>query len=131
MIAIFKGSVFAVSVLLLLVTLRSSVRTLLLPRGARDPVTTATFAAFRRLFLIPLRWARTFEARDAIMAYYGPISFVSLLPVWLGLTLFAFTGMFWATGVVPWYDAFVLSGSSLFTLGFASDNTLFHMMLVV
>jgi hypothetical protein len=37
--------------------------------------------------------------------------------------------MFWAAGVRPLYDAFLLSGSSLLTLGFAPVNNLFQMLL--
>jgi hypothetical protein len=38
-------------------------------------------------------------------------------------------GMFWALGVQPWYDAFLLSGSSLLTLGFAPVDGLAQTML--
>ena len=47
-----------------------------------------------------------------------------LLPFWLILVLIGYMGMFWAVGVRPWGAAFLLSGSSLLTLGFAPVNRL-------
>lgn len=121
--------VFLLSIGLVGITLLSAVRVLVLPRGAQDPVAFTTFITTRRLFMLLLRFAGSFDRRDAIMAYYAPISLLTLLPVWLTLVLLAYAGLFWATGIDAPYGAFVLSGSSLFTLGFASDNTLTHMVL--
>ena len=81
----------------------------------------------RRLFELRLRKVRTYEERDAIMAYYAPVSMLMLVPLWLTLTLIAFTGLFWSTGVDSLFEAYGLSGSSLFTLGFKMDNTTLHM----
>ena len=124
-----KAVVFLLSLGLVVVTLRSALRTLVVPRGMADAITGATFLAMRQVFNFRLRFARTYEQHDAVMAYYAPVATLLLLPVWLGLMLVAYAGLFWATGVESWYDAFVLSGSSLLTLGFASDNTFFHMVL--
>ena len=63
-------------------------------------------------------------ARERTWALYAPISSLFLPIVWLTLVLFGFMGMFWAIGVRPWGAAFLLSGSSLLTLGFAPVNTL-------
>ena len=121
--------VFALSIGLVLFTVGSSIRTLILPRAANDWPTSVTFGAVRRLFALLLLRQKDYIRRDRIMAYYGPISLLLLLPVWLALILVAYAGLFWATGIDSLYDAFVLSGSSLLTLGFASDNTLLHMIL--
>jgi hypothetical protein len=56
------------------------------------------------------------------MAYYAPLSLLSLLPVWLTLVLLGYMGMYWAMGAESWYQAFRISGSSLLTLGYASAN---------
>lgn len=56
------------------------------------------------------------------MAYYAPLSLLSLLPVWLTLVLLGYLGMYWALGAESWYQAFRISGSSLLTLGYASAN---------
>lgn len=121
--------VLCLSIGLVLFTVGSAIRTLILPRAANDWPTSLTFRAVRGIFALLLYRQQDYVRRDRIMAYYGPVSLLLLLPVWLALILVAYTGLFWATGIDSLYDAFVLSGSSLLTLGFASDNTLFHMIL--
>src|SRR5207302_4008342 len=63
--------------------------------------------------------ADTYEERDRAMALYAPLTLIILPVVWLALTLVGFTAMFWSLGVHPVRAAFVTSGSSLLTLGFA------------
>src|SRR5207302_10637415 len=63
--------------------------------------------------------ADTYEERDRAMALYAPLTLIILPVVWLALTLIGFTAMFWSLGVHPLRAAFVTSGSSLLTLGFA------------
>lgn len=121
--------VFLLGVWLLVLTLRSVVRTLVLPRSAQDSITAAQFRLVRKIFELRLRKARTYHERDGVMAYYAPISLLLLVPTWLLLVLLAFVCMFWATGAQDGYEAFALSGSSLFTLGFRMDNQLQHMAL--
>jgi hypothetical protein len=77
-----------------------------------------------------MRWARTYQSRDRIMVYYAPLALLTLLPVWLLLVTLGYTGIFWGLGVSDWYDAFLLSGSSLLTLGFAKAGNLIQLMLV-
>ncbi|MCB0048397.1 MAG: hypothetical protein KDE24_02475, partial [Caldilinea sp.] len=104
-------AVFALSIGLVLFTIGSSIRTLILPRAANDWPTSFTFGVVRRVFALLLLRRRDYVSRDRIMAYYGPVSLLLLLPVWLTLILVAYAGLFWATGIDSLYDAFVLSGS--------------------
>jgi len=120
--------VFLLSLWLLAITIRSVVRTLVLPRSARDVITAGLFTGVRYLFELRLRKAASYAERDAVMAYYAPVTLLLLVPAWLTLVLFAFTGLFWATGIASWHDAFALSGSALFTLGFKVDYTVPHMV---
>jgi hypothetical protein len=53
-----------------------------------------------------------------VLAHYAPVALVTLPALWVTLVAIGFTGMYWASGVAPLTDAFVISGSSLFTLGF-------------
>jgi hypothetical protein len=110
---------FVAGFILVIITLRSALRTFVLPRAAPDSLTRAVFLALRRLFDLRVRKARTYAERDRVMALYAPIGLLILLPVWLALVLIGFAAMFWAVGVASWYDAFRDSGSSLLTLGFA------------
>lgn len=103
--------------LLVLATLRSAVRTFVLPRSAPDPVTRSVFRAVRLVFDIRLRWASDYHTRDRVMALYAPVATLGLVVAWGGLILVGYAGVYWAVdGQVA--HAFVESGSSLLTLGF-------------
>ncbi len=100
----------------------SAIKTLVLPRSARDPIAGFVFRSIRWLFNIRLKRARTYKQRDRIMAFYAPFSLLALLPIWLFISSLGFTGMYWALGVDDLYTAFRTSISSLLTLGFASQD---------
>lgn len=111
-------------------TLFSAVRTIVLPRSAPDHLTRIVFVGVRRSILaFPLHWARSYEQVDRILAFYAPISLLALLFTWLALVLLGYTGMFWGAGASSWYDALVSSGSSLLTLGFAAVEGLSQTLL--
>ncbi len=120
---------FLIGLLITFVTLRSVIRTLILSRSAPDPITGIVFRSMRRFINLRLRWDRSYEVRDRIMAYYAPVSLMILPLVWLALVLIGFMFIFWATGIQSWREAFTVSGSSLLTLGFARGDTLAHTIL--
>lgn len=122
--------VFISGVSLVTLTLVSAFRTLVLPRGSRDFLTNLIFKVMWLLFMPPMRLARSYEQRDRVMALYAPLTLMMLPATWLFLLLVAYMGMYWAVGVRPLFEAFLLSGSSLFTLGFAEAETPFVLMLV-
>jgi hypothetical protein len=126
---LIKVLVFAVGVIITVAALTSTIRTLVMSRAARDPVTGLVFVLLRKLFNFRLRWARSYEDRDAVMVYYAPISLLTLPPVWLALVLIGFMCMFWASGIPSWNEAFQISGSSLLTLGFAKGDTFLQTIL--
>jgi hypothetical protein len=123
-IAIIFGS------LLVFFALLSAMKTLVIPRAMPDRITGITFRIIRWMLNIPLRWAQTYQSRDRIMIYYAPIALLALLPIWLILVTLGYTGIFWGLGVSDWYDAFLLSGSSLLTLGFAKAGNFIQLILV-
>jgi hypothetical protein len=77
------------------------------------------FVALRSMFTLRARHARSYEARDRLMAMYAPLGLVLLPITWVAVTIVAFTAVFWGLGVDPLRQAFTLSGSSVLTLGFA------------
>jgi hypothetical protein len=107
----------AAGVLTVLVTLRSAVRTFVLPRSARDPITRAVFLATRVLFAGRLRFARHYAARDRVMALYAPFTVLGLMACWVALVGAGYAAVFWGFGE-PFARAVDLSGSTLLTLGF-------------
>ncbi len=101
----------------------SAVQTFVLPRAAPDPVVRVVFRSLRRLFALAMLPARRYEQRDRIMALFGPLGLLSLLPAWLVMVCLGYAGMYWALGAGSWYQAFKISGSSLLTLGIASNDS--------
>jgi Trk-type K+ transport system membrane component len=121
--AIIRLILFLVGFVIVAYTVLSAIRTFILPRSARDPISRAVFLTMRRLFDLRVRGAKSYNERDAIMALYAPISLMTLPPVWLICVLLGYMFMFRAVGVPTLRDAFLTSGSSVLTLGFASIDT--------
>jgi hypothetical protein len=109
---------FALGAALIVVVIDSALRTFVLPRGVVVRLTRVVSVAVRRVFDLRLRFARTYEARDRVMALYGPLAMLALVVLWLVLVLAGFTLMFRAVEGVPWDEAILQSGSSLLTVGF-------------
>jgi hypothetical protein len=103
---------------LVLAALSSAVRTVVVPRAIGSWVTRLVFGLVRRLFDLIAHERRPFEARDRSLSFYAPISLLLLPVAWVTLVTAGFTGIFYASGVDSWRDAFGESGSSVFTLGF-------------
>jgi hypothetical protein len=104
-------------------TLFSAIRTFVLPRGDNNALTRLVFFTMFRVFNLRLKKLNTYEDRDRIMALFAPITLLALPVFWLILIIIGYTFMFWAIGVQNLYEAFKVSGSSLFTLGFFTIDT--------
>jgi hypothetical protein len=114
---------FLAGLVIVILTLFSALSTFVLPRAARSRLNVIVFRGLRRMIDFVLRFARTYERRDTIMAYYGPIGLMLLLPTWYVLIALGYAAMYWALGVGDASAVFRLSGSSLFTLGFAASES--------
>ncbi|MGH8991497.1 MAG: hypothetical protein ACRDZ7_08215 [Acidimicrobiia bacterium] len=116
--------VFVAGALVVVAVFLSAVSTVVVPRGVPIRLTRVVFLATRKLFEARARFARTYEDRDRAYALYAPLTLVALPVVWLTLVLVGYTAVFWALGSHPLREAFITSGSSLLTLGFASVHDL-------
>jgi hypothetical protein len=121
---------FLVGLIIVVVTLYSAISTFVLPRSARSPLTRLVFRLLRGVFDITMHFAKTYDRRDAIMAYYAPVGLMMLLPTWYLLILLGYAAMYWALGIGNFVAAYELSGSSLFTLGFAASHGFWQSVLV-
>jgi hypothetical protein len=110
-------------------TLSSALRTFVVPRSENVFLTRLVFQSIFKLFLLRLRWVAACPARDRILAYFAPISLLILPVIWLICVAFGYTAMYWAVDVQSWFEAFLLSGSSLLTLGFAPVDGLVQTVL--
>lgn len=122
---------FALGVYVVLITLASSLKTVILPRGVQSRLSRVIFLALRNVFDVAAGRNATYARRDEVLALYGPMSLLALLATWILLIIGAYTIMFWAlTGGSLW-PAFQFSGSSIFTLGFSTPGTLGTTLLVL
>lgn len=116
---------------LVFATLGSIIRTFVLPRAEYTWLTRIVQVAVWRVgFGWRVAKAKTYAQRDRVAAYFGPITLLVLPIVWLTVVLLAYSLIYYAIGEHTVSSAFVLSGSSLFTLGFATPDTLPEMALV-
>lgn len=120
--------VFIFGMFLVVWTLISAMRSVVLPRGARVKLTQFVFQGLGLLFFPLARRIKTFVIRDHWLALYAPVSVLLLPVIWLCLVLSGFACMFWGLGVSSWHEAFTLSGSSLLTLGFAQPKNISTMV---
>lgn len=117
---LFRFVVLGVGIIIVLGTFVSAIRSFVLARSARDPITSFVFRNVRKIFRWRLRYARTYARRDAIMAMYAPISLICMPIVWLTFVALGYSLIYWALGVPTLEEAMRLSGSSIMTLGFAT-----------
>ena len=121
---IFRMIIFLAGVLVVGYTVMSAIRTFVLPRADNNLLTRIIFVNVSRLFLWRAGKATTYNERDRVMALFAPIALLLLPVVWLTLIVSGYVMMYWAIGVGTPYEALKLSGSSLYTLGFFTSDTL-------
>jgi hypothetical protein len=64
----------------------------------------------------------SYEARDRLMSYVGPLSMVTLFVLWLGSVVLGFGLITWWSSGLDFGSALAISGSSVFTLGIATSS---------
>jgi hypothetical protein len=111
----------AVGAALVVATLGSAVKTVVLPRARASRITRTVFRGLRVVFAAITR-PLSYERQDRILGAYAPLGLILLLATWLSLVLIGFSAIFWGIEDVGARAAFELSGSSLFTLGFAQPR---------
>ena len=118
--------VFVLGFLLVAATLISAIRTFVLPRSAPVKLTRFVLLSMRFSFHLRLRWTKTYEERDRIMALFAPFGLLALPVAWLSSVFVGYMGMFWALKNLNLETTFKVSGSSLCAFG---DATLFVCVL--
>ena len=115
---------FAAGAVIVSYTAFAAFRTVVLPRAASTMINRVVFIGVGKIFNVLAHERRSYAARDRVLALYGPLCLVLLPFAWIALIVTGFTLMMWGFGVEPWREAFILSGSSIFTLGFAAPDSL-------
>ncbi len=106
----------------MLLTLRSAIQTFILPRAVSDRIARFVFLTVRAGFDLRAARAASYEGRDAVMALFAPLALVLLTATWLVLVICGYALIYWGLGTGSVGDALTISGSSMFTLGFATPH---------
>jgi len=112
--------VFAFGVFVVAWVLLTAVRTVVLPRASRSPLSWGVFGGVVWFFKAIASLRKGYRSQDGTLALIGPVGLLVVPGVWMVMMLGAFTAMFWATDPdLEVRGAFHLAGSSITTLGFA------------
>ena len=111
-----------VGVVVLLGTLGSVIRVLIVPRAGSSRVTTYPMRCSRAAFRRVAQLSATYTRSDRILAMSEPVALLVLLATWLFLTLVGFTFVDYGVDGSGVAAAFSQAGSSVFTLGFALSH---------
>lgn len=112
---------FVSGIVLVLTTWSSVIRTLIVPRGLPSALPAQIARYSGRFFLFVARRFDSYEERDRVLAFQAPTYLLLLLSTWMLMFLLGFGLLLWPF-VRSLPQALLESGSSIFTLGFASTH---------
>jgi hypothetical protein len=110
-----------VGALLLIGTSISVLKTLVMPGGRIGHLYMTVGRVVDWVFRLAVHPLPSYERRDRVLAFQAPVVIAALLISWLVVFLVGFGLVLWP-GIGHFAAALRESGSSLFTLGFASTN---------
>lgn len=110
----------AVGIAVVLGTWASVFQTLVVPRGRATRLTKKVSRAVSAAFEVVVKRSKTYESKDRLLAQVGPLTLLVMLLVWLLLFHLGFALILWLVAGGSFALALRETGSSLFTLGFAS-----------
>lgn len=123
LVEIARVGAFLLGVVVVGATMLSAIKTFVLPRAANVRISRFVFVVVRVALGVIAPPSRDYEDRDRVFAMQAPITLMALPVCWLILISAAFAVMYFGLGASP-KDAFITSGSSLFTLGFERPQRL-------
>lgn len=118
---VLRWITFVVGIFLVVTAGSSVIRTLIVPRSLPSVLSRLVARYTAHSFAFLARRFETYESRDRVLAYQAPSFLLLLLSVWIVLFLIGYGLMLWPL-VHDLPQALLESGSSLFTLGFASTH---------
>jgi hypothetical protein len=114
--------VFLLGLLIAVSTLFSAIKQTVLPGRKKVRLSRAVFRNTFRLFRVVIVRIHSEQVRDALWAFYAPLS-VMLLPLtWVILLMLGFTLMFWGVSEPSLGNAITLSGAAITTEGFLAPK---------
>jgi len=112
-----------VGVVLVLLTWKSVITTLVVPRHSADLISTGVDRAVEALYALATSRVRTYATRDRWRAAQAAAAIIAQLAVWLVLFYVGFALLVHAVGAIPFRRALDQSGSSMLTLGYAGPTS--------
>jgi hypothetical protein len=112
----------AAGLLLVLATVNSVFRTLVVPRGVSSRVSILVARAVKATYRTAAGRLPEYEQRDALLASQAPATLLAQLLMWVVLLITGFGLMMWPLRSGGLAGALRESGSSFLTLGFASTD---------
>jgi hypothetical protein len=119
----------ALGIAIVVGTLLSAVKTIVLPRAEVSQISRLHFLTMRKLFDVLARPSLPFARRDRVYAWYAPLGLLLLPGLWVVLVMLGFTLIYWGTWDGSMWQSFETSGSSLLTLGFLKPDDHGHVAL--
>ena len=114
-----RGVATVAGIVMLIATVRSLMRTVVVPRALGSVISDAVSRGVIGITRALARTRRTYEKRDAVLAWAGPTILIAQLITWLLMFLLAYGLLLYGLGGGTFGESLRESGSSLFTLGFA------------
>ncbi len=108
---------FVVAALVVVATMLSAIRSVVLPRAAQGAIPNLTVRGVRAVFHLRATRSANYGERDRIMAMLAPIALVAMLLSWLMILFLAYAVMFFCLGGRSVAASLQVSGSSIVTLG--------------
>jgi hypothetical protein len=119
---VFKWIVGIVGVLLIVGDMYDLVRALVVPRPHTGGPVAIASRQVRKAMHAGVGCIDSFATRDHLLTTIEPLVMLLRLAVWLSAGLVGFALIIWSTGRAPFGHTFIESGSSIFTLGFATES---------
>ncbi|MFN2569129.1 MAG: hypothetical protein ABR564_05950 [Candidatus Dormibacteria bacterium] len=117
--ALLHGLEIATGLIVVMATVGSVMRTLIVPRGLIRRIPVGLDNTVRRLVRFTADRFPSYESKDRLLSYEGPVRLVAGLGGWLLAAMAGYTLIF-RPAVGSWAEALAHSGSAMFTLGFVS-----------
>jgi len=106
---------------LLLVTLGSILRNVVVPRGLGSLLSKGLWRVLHQVLISLAFPFDRYERRDRLLAWLAPLVLVGELILWLAFVFTAYALLVYAFSTLSLQTSFREAGSSMFTLGFASN----------
>jgi hypothetical protein len=121
-VTFFKWIVGIAGAVLVIADLYDLVRALVVPRPHTGGPVAVGSRHLRSIAHAGVGRVRSFPMRDHLLTTLEPVVMLMRLGIWLTAGLAGFALVIWSTGNSTFGHSFIEAGSSIFTLGFATEN---------